>query len=324
MADFTVKIEKGKPYRILQLTDMQIIDAAQQRYPTRLKPSEAERWVTGNIDKNCLDLIRKEVTELRPDCIIITGDIVYGEFDDSGSSHKAFIDCLGSFGIPWIPIFGNHDNETKIGVEKQCEMYASAPNCLFARGDTDGNSNYTVALCEDGKPVRILYMMDSNCCGGGNDPALCKIIGFSQNQLEWAKKKAEENGRIPGFFCCHVPPRDYYNAIVEAGYQTAADAASPKPFEFSEEIPAKNGDNGRKAENVGGTGQILHGMFKEMGVDGYFGGHYHNSCLSVLYDGIRYTLGVKSGTYDYHMYTGATVIDIAADRKNFTVTPYFD
>lgn len=62
------------------------------------------------------------VAQAYPDLIIITGDIVYGSFDDSGATLRWMCKLLDSFEIPWAPVFGNHDNESKMGVAWQCRQ----------------------------------------------------------------------------------------------------------------------------------------------------------------------------------------------------------
>ena len=89
--DFVVELPKeraGCDVRILQLTDMQIIDSLQRRTPDRIREDEIAAWLPENYDSLCGNHIRSLVAQSRPDLIIITGDIVYGSFDDAGSGMK--------------------------------------------------------------------------------------------------------------------------------------------------------------------------------------------------------------------------------------------
>ena len=320
--DFSLNLTKGRNYRILQLTDMQVIDSSQRRRPDRLVAREIEAWRPSLADANCYAHIRRLVKAVKPDAIIITGDIVYGEFDDSGIKNREFAAFMGSLGIPWAPVFGNHDNESEIGVEAQCGIYSEAENCLFARGNVSGNSNCTIGLYEDGSLVRALYMMDSNACSG-RDPSICRRVGFAEDQIQWLKSSADRTGRVPGFLCCHIPTMGFYRAILAAGYQNEENIRTAELCEIGRDtVPVNEGDCGYKQEALGGI-QYLHELYKEYGIDGEFAGHYHNINMSVAMDGVRYTLGVKCGTYDYHTRTGGTVIDISPDRAVFTVTPRY-
>lgn len=46
---------------------------------------------------------------------MIAGDIVYGEFDHDGSALLSFIEFMDSLGIPWAPVLGNHETESRMG-----------------------------------------------------------------------------------------------------------------------------------------------------------------------------------------------------------------
>ncbi len=322
-ADFILNAEAGKPYKILQLTDMQVIDAAQQRRPDRLSPPEVEKWLTEKAAQNCFDPITRLVREVKPDLILITGDIVYGEFDDSGESLNRFLAFMGALDTPWAPVFGNHDNESKIGVAEQCRRYAAAKNCLFRRGDVTGNSNYTLGIREGDRLVRVLYMADSNGCGNCSDPAVRRSHGFGEDQLEWIRDTAAAL-KAPGFFCCHIPTADAVDAFVECGYQSAETPENPTPFVIGETVPAHHPEDfGYKNERIveRGCTQRLAPLFRECGIDGAFYGHFHKINTSILYEGIRYTFGTKTGTYDYHTpgKLGGTLITLEADRSRFTV-----
>ena len=101
--DFVVQLgtdRKNAPVRILQLTDMQIIDAAQRRSTERLRPDEINAWKTENFDVQCGNHIRSLVTQTHPDLILITGDIIYGSFDDNGTTFAWFCRLMDSLEIP--------------------------------------------------------------------------------------------------------------------------------------------------------------------------------------------------------------------------------
>ena len=352
-----VYTEKGRPFTILQLTDMQVIDAEQQRTPDRLRPDEIEAWRTVNVEQCCYAPIRRAVAASKPDLIIITGDIVYGEFDDSGRALDGFIAFMESLGIPWAPVWGNHDNESKIGVHEQCRRLEKAQNCLFQRGTTDGNANYVVGIYDrDGEnaPVlsRVLYMMDSNTCYGGTDPEITRVHGFTERQRQWLSDCAAELNAetpVPGFVCFHIPVQDYIRAMIDAGYQSEDDGGAPGNYVIAGTDPATvsdrdvlspntcedsnpetvlpaahPGDSGYKNEKmpIGHFQPSMSERFLAANVDGVFMGHCHKCQLSVLgADGIRYTHCVKTGTYDYHTRgrIGGTVISLDGDKKAFSL-----
>ena len=305
--------------KILQLTDLQVIDSSQCRYSDRLCKEEFERWRPENTDKCGYSYIREAVETTKPDIIIFTGELVYGEFDDSGRQFVAFADFMGSLRVPWAPVFGNHDNETKTGIAHQCDVLENAKNCLFMRGDTDGNGNYSVTLTCDGKPFRTILMLDSHGCSGTK-------AGIYDSQVDYCEKMCEEikdkYGVIPPLFAGYHIATDCFNkAAVCAGYE---DEGEQKTYAIGKDIPAKCGDFGHKYENFGylSNDTRFFEFFTKNGGDGIFCGHWHKINTSILYKGVRLTMGLKTGVYDYHEKgdVGSTLVTLnGLKRGEFTV-----
>lgn len=311
-------------FRILQLTDMQIIDGAQQRRPDRLKPNEAVIWRTENIERNGYRHIREAVERTSPNLIILTGDLVYGEFDDSGVQFDAFLTLMDSFGIPWAPVFGNHDNESARGIASQCDRLESAKHCLFLRGNVTGYGNYTVTLTQNGVPARILFMMDSHGCSNAYEKEVRIPSGLKDDQIAWIKQIIAEHPAIPFFVCFHIPTQEFGEALVHAGYQPTIDTKE-QPYLFSiEDFSRDNGDFGFKGNLIleKPFPDGFHAFLKKSSADGLFVGHHHNNAFCVSDDGIRYVFGLKTGTYDFHLpgKLGSTLITLNGTEKgNFTV-----
>lgn len=339
LTDFSLQAVPGMPYTVLQLTDIQLIDASQKRYPERLSERGDRWWQPECADAVVFSRIRKTVEEVRPQLILITGDMVYGEFDDNGSMHRRLCECLGSFGIPWAPVFGNHDCESAMGVDWQCSLYAAAPNCLFARGNTTGNSNYTIGLYDGDRLWRVIFMMDANCCFGGTDPALYKAAAFGEDQVRWLQDTAEHirntvGHTVPAFMCCHIPPADMHTALIDAGYAAPETVGGKLRFRIGEEpagiepafAPATPGDMGYTDRHVNILSNRIEPELIEAGVDGVFCGHCHETTLSVAHGPIRYTFGVKCGSYDHHIegLMGGTRINIPADRNGFGIVHMYE
>ena len=51
LTDFEVEMQKGRDFTLLQITDMQIIDAAQRRFPERLSEGEQRIWATDRTEE---------------------------------------------------------------------------------------------------------------------------------------------------------------------------------------------------------------------------------------------------------------------------------
>ena len=81
---------KNTQIKLLQITDMQFIDSSQMRTQERLRIDEILSWRSSAFESQCGAHIRSLITQTKPDLIFITGDIIYGEFDDSGKSFEWF------------------------------------------------------------------------------------------------------------------------------------------------------------------------------------------------------------------------------------------
>ena len=146
--DFVVKLSTNRrKVRLLQITDTQIIDAQQRRTPDRLRQDEIIAWSSDKFNENFGNHLKSLITQANPDLIFITGDMVYGSFDDSGKTFSWLCNFMDSFCVPWASVFGNHDNESQKGVEWQCSMLENTKYGLFKKGSVSGNGNYTVGIC---------------------------------------------------------------------------------------------------------------------------------------------------------------------------------
>lgn len=307
--DYTVSIGEGHRPRLLQLTDMQIIDSSKARRPDRLCQKENDCWRPENMNAECFDHISSVVAQTRPDMIFITGDVVYGEFDDDGGTLALFRDFMDSLGIPWAPVFGNHDNEARIGVSRQCDILDASDYCVFSRGHTTGNGNYSVLLEQNGQPVRALYMMDSHGCGGSGDPNLYRAPGFSGDQIDWLKNCGDLSvsclhRAVPAFVCFHIPSSDVYDADIDAAYLTKDNpyARFTLSATAGNGTVARNGDFGchGEAHSCFASSAGFWDGLRAVRADGVCFGHCHANNTSVLWKGIRWTYGLKTGQYDYH------------------------
>ena len=326
MIDFLIT-QKGEKLRVLQLTDMQVIDSSQKRFPDRLSEAETEKWKPENMGKMLFDGMDKLVAESKPDLIIITGDIIYGEFDDKGNSLLAFVEKMESYGIPWAPVWGNHDNECVLGVDWQCEQFEKAEHCLFKKGTTDGCSNYIIGIQDvHGTLLRLIYMTDTNGCANASALSLQQgvipKVGFTPAQAEWMRQSylditQKYNKTVPSFVCFHIEVIDYLQILIEKGYYSLENFA---PVEI-----VNGEDFGDIHERMwAGENPIeMLSTFQAIHTDGTFFGHSHVNDASVVAKGIRWTFGLKTGTYDYHekQKLGGVLITLQERASKFSVEP---
>ena len=329
--DFVIDFPAGKDLTVLQITDTQMQTMAGARNETRriqvgnaffsALPDDFEfrvwRYMDEAVEKAC------------PDLIVLTGDNIYGELDDSGAMWLALIEKMDSYEIPWCVIFGNHDNESAMGVTWQIEQLMNSEYCIFKQGSVTGNCNYNLLIRQGGEAKFLFYMMDSNGCHTNpNNPGeglmpdnvdiekLQQTPGFGSDQKSWLRKTAgsirESYGEVPVLLFYHIPIIDIAQSILEI-YPSAGNL----PFS-----PDRPGDLGMAKEMITGVscGRLWRDA-KLIGCTGMFVGHQHTVATSIECDGIRVTYGLKTGTYDYHdkELLGSTKITLAEHGGTFAV-----
>ena len=242
--DFTITVESGREPVILQLADPQIMDSSTKRSDVSLSDDAIAYWNKDSRKELAYDLMAEVVKATNPDLILVSGDVVYGKYDDDGHLHEDFINFMEKLKKPWAPIFGNHDIETNKGVDWICDQYEAAPNCLFKKHTTSGNDtisghgNYTIGIAQDGQMKRVIFNMDTNgCTGASNTSKGCNqtvtkennsyninsdvaVYGLQKDQVAWFEDTAEKiTGEYAGVklsLHIHVPMNFVYTAINDA------------------------------------------------------------------------------------------------------------
>ena len=319
--DFVVQLDRQRentPIRLLQLTDTQIIDASQTPRSDWLRADEVRAWDPANFDLQCGDHIRSLVAQADPDLIFLTGDLVYGSFDHNGSVLTWFCQLMDSFKIPWAPVFGNHDNESKRGVAWQCAQFENSEYCIFSRGEVTGNGNYTVGIAVGEQLVRVLYMLDTNGCRATEDPEVVKKTGVYPDQLELvticSQKLAETWGKpIPGFMAFHIPMKEFAEAAAAKGYPPYGES-----YTIGVDVPALDGDFGcaEGPFRPFDTGIDFVEYLHKNHIDGVFTGHWHSINTCITWQNIRWVFGLKTGQYDFHnpYQLGGTLVTLLGEN----------
>jgi hypothetical protein len=165
--DFVIDFPAGEDLVILQITDTQMQAVKGARNATRRTQISNAFFSNGlgrSHDKRVWRYTDEAVERVKPDLIVLTGDNIYGELDDSGEMWLELIGKMDSYGIPWCVVFGNHDNESGKGVRWQVEQLMESEYCIFKQGSVSGNSNYNLLIRQGGEAKYLLYMLDSNGC----------------------------------------------------------------------------------------------------------------------------------------------------------------
>lgn len=282
-----IRMPEGRPFRILQLTDLHL---------------------GGNVfsrkhDKLAIEAVQQLVSRANADFIVITGDLVYplpfmGGLNNLKSS-KIAGELMESFGIPWTLVFGNHDSEivSFYKKDKLADYYTALPHCFFEKGDEKitGCGNYCIRLENtDGTLNNALMFLDSNAYVTWSFFSGFDII--HDDQIEWYKdtiadlSKNGETAKSLAFY--HIPPKEFkdgwekcYSGSEEAKYHLGFVQEKDNYFGYPKTV----------------EGRFFSEMVKLGSCKGMFVGHDHLNTLSITYQGIRLTYGMS---VDYHAYKG--------------------
>ncbi len=255
--------------------------------------------------------IRRLVASVKPDLITVSGDIVCGA--SSKYSIARFTDLMESFGIPWAPIFGNHDKEANCDVNYLADVMMKSPHCVMQKGDPSmGTGNYIINICEDndGEPVPVESLIMYYC----RTPDAKKLMDWYAWAADGINKAS--GGKAETVVFSHIPIPEYIYAYNEAwdsennrwkdGYKAYG--------ELHEKICIDYDADGKP---------VLEGFFdvmKEHGTKYFFCSHDHMNDFSLEYNGIRLTYMMKLGYGSGFQigFNGGTVIRIDKGIERIT------
>ena len=251
--------------------------------------------------------IKRLVVAVQPDLITVSGDIVCGKSDKYAIAR--FTDLMESFGIPWAPIFGNHDREANCDLNYLADIMMKSPHCVMKKGDPSaGVGNYIINIVEendDGSvvPCESLIMYYSRF---GNTEKLKSWYAWACDGI-----KKLSGGKAETALFTHIPIAEYQYAHDEAWDETAG-----KWRDGYKAYGKRNEDIGVDYDADGKP--VLDGFFdtiKENGTKFFFCGHDHMNDFSIEYQGVRltYILKLGYGSGFQKGYNGGTVISIKSD-----------
>lgn len=148
----------GQPFELSQIQTV-----AKEREDFKiLMFTDTQLWSNLSDNKACYEEMDALVEKTQPDLIVLPGDNVSAFA--SRFSLKNFIRHIDAYGIPWAPVYGNHDAEIPTNAKNwQGDCYMDSEYCLFQKGPSNlyGSGNYVVNITEDGAPVYTLFLMDN-------------------------------------------------------------------------------------------------------------------------------------------------------------------
>ena len=286
--------EKNKDFKIINLTDIHFSDYGYRMF---LNPEHEL-------------LMRRIIEAEKPDLIMLTGDMVCGDESDYYSIRR-ITDMLESYGIPWAPVFGNHDDESNCDLNYLADVMMSSPHCLMKKGDPEmGVGNYIVNIAEKNEDgslnvVSSLLFMDSHHSQPNEKQQ--KWVKWACDGINGLTDKTAEISVI-----MHIPLPEYQYAY-DLYYDSAAKKwkeGSEGYGELHEKICCERDADGEPVQR--GFFDVLKnaGMVKHV-----ICGHEHMNDFSVKYDGIRLTYCMKLGRSSGYQpgFNGASVFTVDSE-----------
>lgn len=262
--DYTVVQPDSEQVRILQLTDVHYDD-------------------NNNRKQDTLALIRNCIESAKPDMIALTGDWCSNAPDREANSREVF-DTIDSFGIPWAPVFGNHDREGKLSGYDFADIFAEYEHCLFDAGYSNigGQGNYTVVFRNAERMLGAAILLDTH---SSVVYGLQRYQHMTQEQIDWYRwtvdgldglYKAEGNTQtVPTLMYTHIPINEYVDA------------------DNSGEVLL--GSNGEKCWVPAKNSGMFTAVTDKQSTRAIFAGHDHANNSVIAYQGVQLVYGVQSG-----------------------------
>lgn len=192
--EYVNEVEYKQDFKILNLTDIHLTTLTNiDREFNYLKDVINAPSKLNLIDNN-----------LKPDLIVLNGDIFLGANKDIVKSFFRFID---SFDIPFAYTYGNHDIEGSYSESYIDNVLKDCKNSLLLnpKDNIEGNCNYVVNLVDANDNIKWqLYFFDSHSYypGGYN------VI--SDNQIQWYESQVKAVGNdIPSLAFFHIPFEEF-------------------------------------------------------------------------------------------------------------------
>ncbi|MBE6540950.1 MAG: hypothetical protein E7672_00665 [Ruminococcaceae bacterium] len=300
----------GKDFIILNLTDPQIGN---------------DDWIENRRSRAILEYTLKELIErTHPDLITVTGDIAWAGQTDA---YRFFAEFIDAFGIPWAPVWGNHDTQDGYEyIDMIADMYLEFDNILYEKGDPAfGNGNYIIKIEEDGRVVHGVFMIDSHSGSKfiNEEGVECDDWGkVIPEQIEWYKtecNKLKEEGCNDTSMFMHIPITAY-RTVWNAAYKTGL-VENTRMITLEESYTDKFWNEGY----TDSFGVFYEGVCCCQGDDGVFGamkecgttrhivaGHDHINNFVINYEGIKFIYGTKigEGCYWRPFLNGGTVLTV--------------
>jgi len=187
-----LRINENGKFKIVQLADLHLSTGV--GHCRDALPGKDEGKCEA--DPRTLDFVTKILEEEKPDLVVLSGDQVNGDTaPDAQTAIFKYAHLLIKHKIPYVSIFGNHDDEDTMSRAAQMDLIETLPYSLSQAGpeNIDGVGNYYVEVLArggSGHSALTVYLLDSH----SYSPNERKFPGYDwvkPNQVDWFRTTAQ-------------------------------------------------------------------------------------------------------------------------------------
>lgn len=285
--------------------------------------------------QDTLALLNQSLDRVRPDLVIYLGDTVDAAFpgvtpERVRQTIDVAVRSVVSRGIPFAPVFGNHDRESGVSNEEQLKIYQQYPGCLLMQGKegVPGCGNYVITVkgSADDADRFALWMIDSGSRISKERLAQGIPDGYAApepEQIVWFERTAAElasqnGGSVPaGFVFQHIIVPEIYDALVPAAKGEKGAVRGQEKNWRRRWYKLPDGATGKLGEGpcppCYNTGEF--DAMKRHHILAAFFGHDHVNDFDCPYQGIRLTNCKSTGVRSYGDGVGRGVRVIELDEN---------
>ena len=147
-------------------------------------------------DTRTLEFVGKILDDEKPDLVVLSGDQVNGDTaPDAETAIFKYAELFIKRKVPYVTIFGNHDDEKTLGRKEQMEIIESLPYSLSQAGpeDIDGVGNYYIEILARGTShhsALTIYLLDTHAYSP-DERTYHGYDWLKRSQIDWFKSTAE-------------------------------------------------------------------------------------------------------------------------------------
>lgn len=264
-------------------------------------------------------MLNKVYDREKPDLVVFTGDNILGNHlrdarfgnrhtvkTDAGEMRRLMkaidniIAPLEKRDIPFVFIFGNHDDMNCVTKEQQLEIYKSYPNCIMPDNDQsvfEAGTCYLPIYASDMQHEAFrLWLFDSAWYDKAKDKCYSYVKEEAVNWYREENRKLRNDGSapMPSLFFIHIPLPEQ-TQLLQACPQGVGGVLNHQKYHETKEKEYYRLDPAKCSGELGEYPCVLErntGLFdaikEDSNVLAVVSGHDHTNCFDGIFDGVRF------------------------------------